>query len=347
MSREEELLQALMRFDKKIVLNATGADSNLLSNAIARDIRVAYYLSRISSGVSYVMGMPKLTFTVEYQNTEVSPSDIYVVSTADEIQSIMCQYIGNYKTRLVFFARRGLNIVSAYEKFVETRAAFYSNFVGAQITSGEFSAAPMPFCDFFFDYRIGKVKLAMMENETNAEIARIAKQLFLPSMSDETKAFLAHNYLADTIDYTLKENASSLEKSYMQSAYGALIKKKCVCQGYAEAFKRLMDYAGIPCDVVCGQTKDSDTYHAWNILKLNGGADNYHIDVTWDSAGDKVSYTYFGLKDSDFAGERSWNREFNAKCNSGKSLLLEARRGVMRFKGQLIANGASPRILGY
>ena len=346
MSSESELLATLKRFEKRIAINAIGVSPNILSKAIANDVRIAYYLKQVSTSVEY-LGIPKIIFNVEYKDTTLPLSDIYVVSSGAEVCSILSQYIGNYKTRLVMFAEQGINVEKEYNKFATVNAPFYSNYVGAQLMTGSFSNVSMTYYDFYFDYRIGKVKLMMMENETNAEISRLAKQLFLPGMSDETKAFLAHNYLADAIEYTLIENASSLEKSYIQSAYGALVKKKCVCQGYAEAFKRLMDYAGIPCDVVCGQTKGSDTHHAWNILKLNSGRDNYHIDVTWDSSGGRVSYTYFGLKDSDFIGERTWNREFNAKCNSSKSLLLEGRRGIMRFKPQLLAKGVSTRILGY
>ena len=346
MSKEIELLKALQRFEPRIMIDALGTNANILNNVIAQNVKIVYYLVSLTSSMTF-SGGPKIVFDVKYQNTEVSQNDIYVVSSGAEVHSILCQYIGNYKTRLVLFAKPGINIDSEYQKFSIVSAPFYSNYVGARIIRGQSSAVPMPYYDFYFDYRIGKVKLAMMENETNAEIARIAKQLFLPGMSDETKAFLAHNYLAYTIDYTLKEDASSLETSYMQSAYGALIKKKCVCQGYAEAFKRLMDYAGIPCDIVCGQTKGSSTYHAWNIVKFNDERDNYHIDVTWDSGGERVSYTYFGLKDSDFLYERTWNKEFNVKCNSSTNLLLEARRGIMRFKPQLIANGVSTHILGY
>ena len=345
--REAELLRALQRFERKIVINAMGASSSILNNVIERNIKIAYYLGAMSVMTTYGIGGAKLVFDVQYQNTDVSEKDIFVVSTGDEARSILCQYIGNYKTRLVLFAKPGVDISLEYEKFSVVNAAFYSNYVGASITKGQYSVAPMPYYDFKFNYRIGKVKLSMMENETDAEVERIAKQLFIPGMDDATKAFLAHNYLADTIDYTLIENATSLEMSYMQSAYGALIKKKCVCQGYAEAFKRLMDFEGIPCDIVCGQTKGSDTYHAWNILKLNGGRDNYHIDVTWDSAGERVAYTYFGLKDSDFIGERTWNREYNARCNSSDNLLITARRGVMRFKSKLLANGVSTRLFGY
>ena len=194
MSKETELLKALQRFETRITIDAMGANSNLLNNAIAQNVKIAYYLEGMSASMTY-LGGPKIVFNVQYKNTDVSLNDIYVVSSGAEVHSILCQYIGNYKTRLVLFAKSGVNIDSEYQKFTVTNAPFYSNYVGARIGKGQSSVAPMPFYDFYFDYRIGKVKLAMMENETNAEIARIAKQLFLPGMSNETKAFLAHNYL--------------------------------------------------------------------------------------------------------------------------------------------------------
>lgn len=345
MSKESELLKALQRFETPITVDAVGVSPNIFKNVIEQNVKISYYVAGMSSSKTY-FGIPKIIFNVQYKNTDISQNDIYVVSSEEEVQSILCRYIGNYKSHLVLFAKNGVDMESAYDKFAVVNAAFYPNYIGANVERWQFPLLSIPYYDFWFEYRIGKVKLAMMENEMDAEVERIAKQLFLPSMSDETKAFLAHNYLAYTIDYNLNENASNLEKSYMQSAYGALIKKKCVCQGYAEAFKRLMDYAGVPCDIVCGQIKDDLTYHAWNILKLNGERDNYHIDVTWDSVDNNVRYTYFGLRDFDFEGKRTWNREFNVKCNSNKNLLSDARRGIMKFKSQLIANGVDKKILG-
>lgn len=347
MTKETELLMALQRFERKITINAIGVSPRILNNVIAQNVKIAYYLSSVSTQTTYGF-VPKIVFDIQYQNTDIPQSDVYVVSSSEEVHSILCQYVGNYKAKVVLFQNKGVNIDAEYNKFHVVTAPFYPNFVAAQIGRGQFSLSPLPYYEFGFEYRIGKVKLDMMEKEIDAEVERIAKQLFLPGMSDETKAFLAHNYLAYTIQYTLNENATNLEKSYMQSAYGALIKKKCVCQGYAEAFKRLMDYTGIACDIVCGQIKDSTTYHAWNIIKLNNGTENYHIDVTWDSTGGRVAYTYFGLKDSDLDKERTWNKSFNAKCNSDNSkLLLEAKRGIMRFKSKLLANGADVHIFGY
>ena len=341
--QEQQLLQALRSFQKRIVLDATAFTSDSIRRIIAQDVKISYYISRISLSGNGV----KLTLTVEYVHTDTPLSDIYIVVSQEEAQRILCQCIGNYRQRAVMFAPPGVDLGAAYDKFSVMHSAFYPNLTGTNIESAQPSLVPMSRYTFQFIYRIGKVKLAMMERETDAEIERLAKLLFLPTMSDAGKAFLAHNYLAYTVDYNLNENASNLEKSYQQSAYGALIKKKCVCQGYAEAFKRLMDQAGISCDVVCGQTKGSTTYHAWNIIKLNGGLDNYHIDVTWDATGGRVRYDYFGVKDADFAGKRTWNREYNATCNSERNLLAEARREIMRLKPQLLANGVDPRMFGF
>ena len=274
---------------------------------------------------------------------------IFAYDIAKHITKSPDQMIANFGRGIFAFVVI-LGIVLGFFVFLlfsDGRAAFYPNFTSATISTGSFSSVPYRFFDFCFQYRIGRVKLQMMEMAVDNEVERLARQMFLPGMSEATKAFLAHNHLAHTIRYTLLENASNLDSSYIQSAYGALIEKKCVCQGYAEAFKRLMDYAGIPCDVVCGQTKGSDTYHAWNILRLNGGKECYHVDVTWDSSDGRVSYNYFGLRDADFAGERTWNRRLNAVCASPKSLLVEARREIPRFKARLMANGVSTKLLGY
>jgi transglutaminase/protease-like cytokinesis protein 3 len=167
-------------------------------------------------------------------------------------------------------------------------------------------------------------------------------------MPEETRVLLAHNYLAHFVRYVDKDRASNLERSYLQSAYGALVKHGCVCQGYAEAFKRLMDAAGVPCDVVTGSTdtvRDAD--HAWNIVKLHGGRDNYHIDVTWDAADPRrISYEYFGLSDSRISLGRNWNRRYNARCNSSTNLLITARTYISMHRATLIRRGIPAEVLG-
>lgn len=346
MDIEAKVLRAIQNFKPRIVINTTEYYSDLIQDIVRKNIKIAYYLS------SYECVYPRnegtrMTICFQYRNTSFPQGDIHVVTTKAEIHSILCQCIGNYKKGAVFFASPTLSVEKVYRKIVDSSFAFYPHLVSARLRQSRIMMSPLLVYEFIFDYRIGRVQLAIMENEVDAEVERVAKLLFLPGMTAATKAYLAHNYLAYTIDYTRKLDASELETSYLQSAYGALIKKQCVCQGFAEAFKRLMDQGGVACDVVCGQTSGSSVYHAWNIVKLFGGTENFHIDVTWDSASSHVSYTYFGLRDADFSGKRKWNKEYTARCNSSKNLLHEARRGLARFKTALLARGVDPNIIDY
>ena len=71
-----------------------------------------------------------------------------------------------------------------------------------------------------------------------------------------------------------------------------------VCDGYARAYKLLMNAAGISCERVHGEPTVKNGYgHAWNIFRLNDKDDDptndryYYVDATWDSAPEV--YTYF------------------------------------------------------
>ena len=79
--------------------------------------------------------------------------------------------------------------------------------------------------------------------------------------------------------------------AYRQSAYGALINKKCVCQGYAEAMKLICDYYKIPCICITGVgvTSSGSGAHMWNAVQMDDGL-WYFIDATWD---DQVTRTYY------------------------------------------------------
>lgn len=87
-----------------------------------------------------------------------------------------------------------------------------------------------------------------------------------------------HDYLVDNVEYDDTYSGVGL-----YSIYGALVKKKCVCEGYTRAFKYLADSAGIRCVLLQGEATNSDgtvEKHAWNAVYLNNNW--YLIDTTWD-----------------------------------------------------------------
>ena len=108
---------------------------------------------------------------------------------------------------------------------------------------------------------------------------------------------MVHDYLVDSINYE-----SSLSKENIYNIYGALVNRECVCEGYARAFKYLLDELNIPCIMVIGTGTNSQgetENHAWNYVQLNGNW--YAVDTTWDdpvvigggNASEESRYKYF------------------------------------------------------
>lgn len=87
-----------------------------------------------------------------------------------------------------------------------------------------------------------------------------------------------HDMLVNSIEYD-----KTYSKTNRYNIYGALVEKQVVCEGYAKAFKYILDGLDIECILVSGTASNSsgDTEaHMWNYVKLN---DNwYGVDVTWD-----------------------------------------------------------------
>lgn len=112
------------------------------------------------------------------------------------------------------------------------------------------------------------------------EIQQVVNQILptLEGKSDYDKIKIVHDYLVDTIEYE-----STLSEDNVYNIYGALVLKKCVCEGYAKAFQYLMNQAGIENVIVIGtgtNSKGDSENHAWNYVKLNEKW--YAVDVTWD-----------------------------------------------------------------
>ena len=116
------------------------------------------------------------------------------------------------------------------------------------------------------------------EYETQIEQVKDQIVASVQGKSDYEKIKIIHDYLIDTIEY---EN--DLTQNNVYDIYGALVSKKCVCEGYAKAFQYLMNEVGIENTIVIGtgnNSKNQTENHAWNYVKLNGQW--YAVDVTWD-----------------------------------------------------------------
>lgn len=117
--------------------------------------------------------------------------------------------------------------------------------------------------------------------EIRAQYEAVAKEMTadLEGLSDVQKALLLHDRLAVHCEYDKErlddgELTNAFDASF--SMVGALVNRKAVCQGYAEAYSYLLSLVGIE-DYLCAS---SVLNHVWNIVIIDGV--KYHVDVTWD-----------------------------------------------------------------
>ncbi len=116
-------------------------------------------------------------------------------------------------------------------------------------------------------------------DEAIAQIEQVKNQIIQNKTGNTYEDIkMVHDYLVDNISYD-----SSLSKENIYNIYGALVNRECVCEGYARAFKYLLDELDIPCVMVIGTATNSHgetENHAWNYAQLNGNW--YAVDSTWD-----------------------------------------------------------------
>ncbi len=135
--------------------------------------------------------------------------------------------------------------------------------------------------------------------------------------SDYAKEKLIHDYIVSSVAYGYPSGKKEPEGD-AYSAYGALVLKKAVCNGYAEAMKLLCDLSGVPCKMIFG-TADGEN-HAWNLIKLD--KEWYHVDATWDDPepddASCIMYTYFNVNDAQMKTDHNWNATLYQKAEGEK-----------------------------
>jgi hypothetical protein len=115
-------------------------------------------------------------------------------------------------------------------------------------------------------------------------------------MSEYDKVLAIHDWLCKNISYGQSPDGSD------QDIYGALVKKRALCAGYAEAFSYLLSKAQIKSSVISGDAIGNDgigVSHAWNLVYIDG--EPYYFDVTWnDNDPADWEYYWFGITSKEF-----------------------------------------------
>ena len=142
-----------------------------------------------------------------------------------------------------------------------------------------------------------EVKNAVAEFDARvAEIAAGAKAV----TAEEGESLQAaqveyvHNEIINHVSYRLEDTAAIGNAPFLGTPYGVLVKKQGVCEGYARAFKTVMDELGINCILVQGVHQydgEVAVEHMWNYVEITDhtaaaaartGGRWYAVDATLD-----------------------------------------------------------------
>ena len=122
-----------------------------------------------------------------------------------------------------------------------------------------------------FDYCGDAATVERMIDEVDAAVDEALTWVDSRTLTDADKAKALHDYLVRTVSYD-ETKASDMANG----AYGALVDRRAVCGGYAEAYGMLLEAAGI--DQTCVISNEMN--HEWNVVTIDGVS--YNVDVTWD-----------------------------------------------------------------
>ncbi|HJC41716.1 MAG TPA: hypothetical protein H9701_09235 [Candidatus Intestinimonas pullistercoris] len=153
-------------------------------------------------------------------------------------------------------------------------------------------------------------------NEKVDEIVAMAE-----GMTELEAVLFFHDHLVTTTAYSRPIPASP---NPCYNAYGALVNGEAVCQGYALAYKLLLNRAGIECITV----SSSILNHMWNAVQLSGDSNWYYVDVTWDDpTGDKLGqcrHNNFLLSETGLRGTNHTSNDWTFNPSNDASIKYES-----------------------
>ncbi len=145
------------------------------------------------------------------------------------------------------------------------------------------------------DYAIGTERI-----ETNGQLYQnitVYLSKLPANATDYQIALLIHDAMIDAIDYAYDQSGAPESEAWAHNILGVFDGRGAVCEGFARAYQLLLNFKGVDCLLVTGESLGQG--HAWNVIELDGLW--YGVDVTWDDGSEETDpYAYFCLSETEF-----------------------------------------------
>lgn len=166
-----------------------------------------------------------------------------------------------------------------------------------------------------FEGKAESYTLSYLASKTEAQSMKARLDGVVNSVTAATKS-LSSQFEAELYihDFICNNTAYNINGKYIYSAYGALVDKNAVCEGYSKAFALLCSKAGINSFLVRGVSKEQN--HMWNTVNIDNAW--YNIDVTWDdqNINGNPTYSYFNLTDAELNIDHTPASHINPKSGA-------------------------------
>ncbi len=169
------------------------------------------------------------------------------------------------------------------------------------------------YLQLIFQYDYEKPEAEGLWEEVGKRIDKFIKESIKPGMGSLAKQIQVNKYMKCIDD------ASPPYDSECFTVIGALLRDRCVCEGYAKTYKLICDRLGIASIVVTGEAICPDGHrepHAWNITRIEGVT--AHIDTAWNARRGLSGYEYFNLCDADISADHIFDPIRYPKCEPNK-----------------------------
>ena len=167
------------------------------------------------------------------------------------------------------------------------------------------------YCDEATQIRFDNI----LKNVTNSILKTLNEN------NNKEHSLILHDWLVSNCTY----GDGDMFPDASHSIIGALLFSKCVCEGYAKAYKYLADLIKMRCIVITGKgihPDGSEVGHAWNIIKEKNNF--YHVDITFDLlfANRYCSRAYYMLSTKEILHDHSIDNSFEFPvCTHSGSIL--------------------------
>jgi len=144
--------------------------------------------------------------------------------------------------------------------------------------------------------------------------ARQAVEQMPENLSTAEQYLWLHDYLCETAEYVREsEDPRYRRDHYLEySAYGALLEKTAVSEGYAKAYRLLCHLAGLRCELISGL--NGGVSHMWNLILVDDQW--YHVDCADDDMKNGIGYRFFGISDESIGAFHIWDTAAYPTCES-------------------------------